>query len=167
MPFRAPGLTRIKAPRRRRVHAGAMAYLSLLLLHLLAAIAFVGTVLVEVLFLPGVRRRLPAAVGVRLEAAFAAQARRVMPWVLLVLYAAGLGLAWHHRGALAQPLASTFGLLLSVKIALAASVAGHFLLAMAWQRRGRLDGRRSRWLHRSVLLHLLAIALLAKAMFHL
>ena len=172
------GLIPVKAGGAMRCHAGAMAYLLLLLVHLLAALAFAGTVLFEVLFLPGGRRQvpavqlnlqaeLPAAVGLRLEAAFAARAHRVMPWVLLALYAAGIGLAWHHRGALAHPLDSRFALLLSAKIALAASVAGHFLLAMAWQRRGRLSGPRSRRLHRSVLLHVLAIALLAKAMFHL
>ena len=38
--------------------------------------------------------------------------------------------------------------------------------AMAWQRRGRLDGPRSHRLHLSVLVHVLAIAILAKAMFH-
>lgn len=157
----------VKAAAAARCHAGAMAYLLLLLVHLLAAMAFAGTVLVEVLFLPGVRRCLPHALGLRLEAAFAAQARRVMPWVLLALYAAGLALAWHHRGALAHPLDSRFGLLLAAKIVLAASVAGHFGLAMAWQRRGRLGGRRSLCLHRSVLLHVLAIVVLAKAMFHL
>ena len=147
--------------------AADMAYLALLLLHLLAAVAFIGTVVVEVAFLPGVRRRLPAATARRLEVAFAAQARATMPWVLAVLYLAGLGLAWHHRGALLQPLASTFGLLLVLKIGLAASVFGHFLLAMALQRRGALDGARSRRLHRSVVLHVLAIAVLGKAMFHL
>lgn len=144
-----------------------MEYLVLLVLHLLAAVAFIGTVLVEVLFMPGVRRRLPASTGRRLEAAFAAQARTRMPWVLLVLFAAGIGLAWHHRGALAQPLGSHLAMLLWLKIALAASVAGHFLRAMWLHRRGRLDGPRSRRLHLSVLGHVLAIAVLAKAMFHL
>ncbi len=144
-----------------------MTYLLLLVLHLLAAVAFIGTVVVEVLFMPGVRQRLPAAAGHRLEAAFAAQARRVMPWVLLVLFGAGLGLGWHHRGALAQPLASHFALLLWLKIGLAASVGGHFLRAMWLQRHGRLHGTRSRRLHLGVLVHVLAIAILAKAMFHL
>lgn len=143
------------------------AYLAFLLLHLLAAIVFIGTVVVEVLFLPGVRRRLSPANARRLEAAFAAQARGLMPWVLAMLYLAGLGLAWHHRGALAQPLGSHFAMLLWAKMVLAASVFGHFLRAMAWQRQGRLDGPRSRRLHRSVLLHVLAIAVLAKLMFHL
>jgi len=163
----APRLTPVKAPAGTLRHAGGMVYLLLLLVHLLAAIAFIGTVLVEVLFLPGVRRRMPTMAGIRLDAAFAAQARRVMPWVLLALYTAGLGLAWHYRAALAQPLGSTFALLLSIKIVLAVSVAGHFLTAMHWQRHGCLDGARSHRLHLSVLAHLLAIAVLAKAMFHL
>ena len=166
-PADARDVTGIKAVPAAAGHAGAMTYLILLLVHLLAAIVFIGTVVVEVLFLPGVRRRLPAATGRRLEAAFAAQARRVMPWVLLALFGAGLGLAWHHRGALAQPLASHFALLLWLKIGLASSVFGHFLTAMHWQRHGRLDGPRSHRLHASVLVHVLAIAVLAKAMFHL
>ncbi len=143
-----------------------MEYLVLLVLHLLAAVAFIGTVLVEVLLMPGVRRRLPASVGRQLGAAFAAQVRTRAPWVLLVLFAAGIALAWHHRGALARPLASPFAWLLWLKIALATSVAGHFLRAMWLHRRRRLDGPRSRRLHLSVLGHVLAIAVLAKAMFH-
>ena len=160
-------MTGVKAPARPTIHAGAMAYFLLLVLHLLAAIVFIGTVVIEVLFLPGVRRRLPATGAQRLDIAFGAQARKVMPWVLLALYVAGAGLAWHHRGALAQPLSSLFATLLAVKLVLAGSVMGHFLCAMYWQRRGLLDGRRSHRLHLSVLLHVLAIAVLAKAMFHL
>jgi hypothetical protein len=76
-------------------------------------------------------------------------------------------MAWQHRAALAQPLASSFGLLLTLKIALALSVFGHFATAMVWRRRGVLGGRRSRRLHLSVFCHVLAIVLLAKAMFYL
>jgi hypothetical protein len=47
------------------------------------------------------------------------RATAVMPRVLLTLYSAGIGLAWQHRAAPAQPLASSFGLLLMLKIALA------------------------------------------------
>ena len=71
------------------------------------------------------------------------------------------------KTTLAHALASTFGLLLTVKILLAISVAGHFVTAMLWRRRGTLNGRRSRRLHASVFAHVLAIVILAKAMFYL
>lgn len=144
-----------------------MSYALLLTLHLLAAIAFAGTVFFEVVLLSGARRHLPAAVARATEQALGHRAVAVMPWVLLVLYGAGLGLAWQHRAALAAPLASSFGLLLSLKIALALGVFGHFLTAMWWRRRGLLNGRRSHRLHLSVFGHVLAIVLLAKAMFYL
>lgn len=143
-----------------------MSYGVLLILHLLAAIAFVGTVFFEVVMLEGVRKHLPQETMRVVERAIGNQATAVMPWVLLTLYVAGIGLAWQHRAALAQPLASSFGLLLTLKIALALSVFGHFATAMVWRRRGVLGGRRSRRLHLSVFCHVLAIVLLAKAMFY-
>jgi hypothetical protein len=143
-----------------------VSYGVLLILHLLAAIAFVGTVFFEVVMLEGVRKRLPQETMRAVERAIGNQATAVMPWVLLTLYAAGIGLAWQHRAALAQPLASSFGLLLMLKIALALSVFGHFAVAMVWRRRAVLGGRRSRRLHLSVFCHVLAIVLLAKAMFY-
>jgi len=144
-----------------------MSYGLPLVLHLLAAIAFAGTVFFEVVMLPGMRRHLPRESMREVERALGSRATAVMPWVLLALYAAGIALAWQHRAALAQPLASTFGLLLSIKIVLAASVLGHFATAMAWRRRGTLNGRRSRRLHASVFCHVLLIVVLAKAMFYL
>ena len=144
-----------------------MSYGWLLILHLLAAIAFAGTVFFEVVMLDGVRKRLPAPMMRELETAIGNRAVRVMPWVLLTLYGAGLALAWQHRDALAQPLASHFGLLLGLKILLAISVFGHFATAMIWRRRGTLNGRRSRRLHLSVFCHVLTIIVLAKAMFYL
>lgn len=144
-----------------------MNYGLLLALHLLAAIAFVGTVFFEVVMLEGVRRHLPKETMQAVERAIGNRATAIMPWVLLTLYAAGIGLAWQHRAALAQPLASSFGLLLAIKIVLALSVFGHFATAMLWRRRGALGGQRSRRLHLSVFCHVLAIVLLAKAMFYL
>jgi len=144
-----------------------MAYPALLILHLFAALFFVGTVFFEVLMLEGVRKRVPRDAMRVLETEIAARARRVMPWVLLVLYGAGLGLAWQHRAALAHPFASSFGLLLTLKIVLALSVFGHFLTAMSLQRRGQLNTRRSQRIHLSVFCHMVAIVLLAKAMFYL
>ncbi|MCU7369973.1 hypothetical protein PEC18_03595 [Paucibacter sp. O1-1] len=144
-----------------------MSYGILLALHLLAAIAFAGTVFFEVIMLEAVRRHLPHETTRAVERAVGNRATAVMPWVLLTLYAAGICLTWQHRAALAQPLGSAFGLLLTLKIALALSVFGHFATAMVWRRRGLLGGRRSRRLHLSVFCHVLAIVLLAKAMFYL
>lgn len=144
-----------------------MSYGLLLVLHLLAAIAFVGTVFFEVVMLQGIRRHVPHEVLKTVEQAIGNRAVRIMPWVLLLLYAAGAGLAWHYRVALADPLASSFAFLLTLKIALAASVLVHFATAMAWRRRGTLSGRRSRRLHLSVFCHVLAIVMLAKAMLYL
>lgn len=137
----------------------------LLTLHLLAAVAFAGTVFVEVVLLGALRGRLPAAQVRAVEQALADRAVRVMPWVLLVLYAAGLALAWPYLPLLRTAPAGGFALLLAIKIALAASVAGHFATAMVWRRRGTFTGRRSRRLHASVFAHVLAIVVLAKAMF--
>lgn len=144
-----------------------MNYGVLLALHLLAAIAFVGTVFFEVVMLDGVRKRLSHEVMRGIERTIGDRATAVMPWVLLTLYAAGIGLAWQHRAALTSPLASSFGLLLTLKIALALSVFGHFAMAMFWRRRGMLGGGRSRRLHLSVFCHVLGIVLLAKAMFYI
>lgn len=142
-----------------------MSYPLLLTLHLLAAIAFVGTVFFEVFLLGGIHNKVSGPSLVKVESALGARARSIMPWVLLVLYGAGIGLGWHHRGALAQPLASSFSVLLSIKILLAISVFGHFVTAMLLQRRGLLSGQRSRRLHISIFCHVLAIVLLAKGMF--
>ena len=144
-----------------------MSYGLLLTLHLLAAIAFAGTVFFEVVMLGGVRQQLPPETMRSVERAIGHRAVRVMPWVLAALYLAGIGLAWQHRAALARPLGSGFALLLTLKIALAISVFGHFATAMVWRRRGVLNGRRSRRLHLSVFCHVLAIIVLAKAMFYL
>lgn len=144
-----------------------IAYPYLLVLHLFGAIAFAGTVFFEVVILEGVRRHVPERVMVLVEGGIGLRARQVIPWVLLVLYGSGLTMAWHYRAVLADPFASSFGLMLAIKIALALSVFGHFLLAMALRRRGRLVANAFRRIHLSVFCHVVAIVLLAKAMFHL
>ncbi|AMN47404.1 membrane protein [Steroidobacter denitrificans] len=144
-----------------------MSYLLLLILHLLAAIAFIGTVFFEVVMLEGIRRHLPRETMREVERAIGNRAVRIMPFVLLVLYVAGFGLAWRHHGALFQLQHNSFGLLLAIKILLALSVLGHFAAAMIWRRQGRLGGQRSRRLHLSVFTHVIVIVLLAKGMFYL
>lgn len=144
-----------------------MSYPILLVLHLLAALAFIGTVFFEVLIFENVRKHVPHDAMRQVEQAVGNRARALIPWVLLLLYSAGIGMAWQHRAALAQPLSSSFGLLLWVKILLTISVFVHFATAMAWRRRGVLRGQRSRRLHLSVFFHLVAIVLLAKGMVYL
>jgi hypothetical protein len=143
-----------------------MSYPILLVLHLLAAIAFIGTVFFEVVMLEGVRKHLPRETMREVERAIGNRATAIMPWILLTLYGAGIALAWQHRAVLAQPLSSSLGTLLTLKIALALSVFGHFAAAMFWRRRGQLRSRRARRLHLSVFCQVIAIVLLAKAMFY-
>lgn len=144
-----------------------MSYPIFLTLHLFGALMFVGTVFFEVLILEGVRKHLPSEVMHQVERALGTRARAMMPWVLLVLYGAGIGMAWQHRATLAHPFASSFGILLTLKILLALSVFGHFVTAMVWLRRGQLRSNRSRFIHLSVFCHMVVIVLLAKGMFYL
>src|SRR5690606_23562921 len=108
-----------------------MSYPILLTLHLFAALMFIGTVFFEVLILESVRKQVPAAAMRVIEQGIGRRARQLMPWVLLALFGAGLGMAWlRYLPALTAPLASPFATLLTLKIVLAASVLGHFFTAM-------------------------------------
>jgi hypothetical protein len=91
-----------------------------------------------------------------------------MPWVLLVLFGAGLGMVWlRYLPVLASPLASSFGTLLALKIALAVSVLLHFLVAMFLFKSGRMSPRYLQFIHGSLFCHMVVIVLLAKGMFYL
>src|SRR3546814_404748 len=81
-----------------------MNYAVLITLHLFAAFIFVGTVFFEVLMLEGVRKHVPHEAMRQVEQAIGLRARRIMPWVLLVLYGAGISMAWHYRSVRAPPL---------------------------------------------------------------
>ena len=145
-----------------------MLYLLLLLAHLFAALIFIGTVFFEVLILGSLHRQLPARVMVLVEQGVGLRARALMPWVLLVLFGAGLGMVWlRYLPALSAPLASSFGTLLGLKLILAASVLLHFLVTMARMRWGKVSARYSRFIHLSLFAHMVAIVLLAKGMFYL
>ena len=144
-----------------------MSYPILLTLHLFAALIFVGTVFFEVLILESVRKTLPEDVMRQVERAIGNRARRLMPWVLLVLYGAGISMAWQHHTALEHPLGSSFGLLLTLKIVLALSVLAHFITAMLSMKRHTMTARRSSFIHLSVFWHMVFIVLLAKGMFYL
>lgn len=143
-----------------------MNYPLLLLLHLFAALFFIGTVFFEVLMLEGIRKRLPRETMRAVEIEIGNRARRIMPWVLLVLYSAGIALAWNYREALAHPFARPMGLFLGLKILLAVSVFGHFITAMTLRRKGRLKSRHFQMIHLSVFCHMIGIVILAKTMFY-
>lgn len=145
----------------------AMSYPVLIILHLFAAFIFVGTVFFEVLMLEGVRKHVPRDAMREVERAIGQRARRIMPWVLLVLYGAGISMAWHYRAVLAHPFDSHFALLLSLKILLALSVLGHFFVAVTLGAKGMLKTRYSQRIHISVFTHMIGIVLLAKAMLYL
>ncbi len=147
---------------------GPMIYPLLLTLHLFAALVFIGTVFFEVLFLESIRRQLPARVMLLVEQGIGRRARTLIPWVLLVLFGAGLGMVWlRYLPALAAPLASSFGTLLALKMLLAASVLGHFLGAMFLFKSARMNARYLHFIHYSLFGHMVLIVLLAKGMFYL
>lgn len=141
-------------------------YPYLLVTHLLAAIAFIGTLFFEVVIWQHARRQLSATSQAGAEQAIAVRSRKVLHGVVLLLYGAGIGLAWQYRGALIHPLASSFGTLLSLKIVLALSIIGHYLLLAYWLTHGRLSATRATWIRRSILGHMVLIVVLAKAMFY-
>jgi hypothetical protein len=144
-----------------------MSYPILLTLHLFAALIFIGTVFFEVLILESVLKKIPAKAMILVERGIALRARKLMPWVLLTLFGAGLGMVWQrYLPLLATPLASSFGTLLALKILLAVSVLGHFLTAMFLLKSGRMNARYSRVIHISLFCHMVAIVILAKAMFY-
>ena len=141
-------------------------YPFLLVTHLLAAIAFIGTLFFEVVIWHRARQQLADTAQCTADQAIAVRSRKVLHGVVLLLYGAGIGLAWQYRGALSQPLASSFGLLLSLKILLALSIIGHYLLLAYWLTQARLTTTRASWIRRSILGHMVLIVILAKAMFY-
>ncbi|MCF5666919.1 MULTISPECIES: CopD family copper resistance protein [Pseudomonas fluorescens group] len=145
-----------------------MLYLLFLLAHLFAALIFIGTVFFEVLILASLHRQLPNRVMLLVEQGIGQRARVLMPWVLLVLFGAGIGMVGlRYLPVLAAPFASSFGTLLTLKLILAASVLLHFLLTMLRMRLGRVGPRYLRFVHLSLFGHMVAIVLLAKSMFYL
>ncbi|MDB1144949.1 MAG: hypothetical protein KGV48_001240 [Alcaligenaceae bacterium] len=143
-------------------------YPYLLIIHLLCAIMFIGTVFVEVLLLEGVRKQVSDRFMKAFELAFGNQAVKVMPFVIIGLFGSGLGMLWlRYLPMIHAPLSSSFALLLTVKIILAISVLGHFITAMLLRHKGKLKGKPYIIIHISVFCHVLCIAILAKAMFYI
>ncbi len=136
-------------------------------LHLLAAIAFIGVVFFQLLILAKAKAQLAATTLPALEQALSTRTRAVLHWVVLLLYGAGLGLAWQYRHALGAPFSSSFATLLTLKIALALAVFVSYGALAVLLRSGRMTPALYQKLHWAVLAQMLAIVVLAKAMFYL
>jgi len=145
----------------------AMNHAVLVTVHLFAAIMFVGTVFFEVLILEGIRKPVGRETMRTVEIAIGRRARRIMPFVMIALYGAGIGMAWQYRDALAHPFDSSFATLLWLKIVLALSVLAHFITAITLLTTGRLKSRHFKIIHISVFCHVVLIVFLAKAMFYI
>jgi hypothetical protein len=141
-------------------------YPFLLVIHLLAAIAFIGTLFFEVVIWHRARQQLADTAQVTADQAIAVRSRKVLHGVVVLLYGAGISLAWRYREVLSHPLDSRFGTLLSLKILLALSIIGHYLLLAYWLKSARLTTLRASWIRRSILSHMVVIVILAKAMFY-
>ena len=139
----------------------------LVTLHLFVAIMFVGTVFFEVLILEAIRKPVGRDAIRTVEAAIGRRVRRVMPFVMAILYGTGIALAWQYRDELAHPFESSFATLLAIKIVLALSVLAHFITAITLSARGKLRSRHFKLIHLSVFCHVVLIVFLAKAMFYI
>ncbi len=144
-----------------------MSHFVFVTLHLFAAIMFVGTVFFEVLILEGIRESVGHDAMRTVETAIGRRARRVMPFVMAILYGAGIAMAWQYREDLAHPFESSFATLLSIKIVLALSVLAHFVTAVTLGARGKLKSRHFKFIHLSIFCHVVLIVVLAKAMFYI
>ena len=144
-----------------------MSHFVLVTLHLFAAIMFVGTVFFEVLILEGIRTPVGRETMRTVETAIGRRARRLMPFVMAILYGTGIAMAWQYRDDLAHPFESSFAVLLSIKIVLALSVLAHFVTAITLSARGKLKSRHFKLIHLSVFCHVVLIVLLAKAIFYI
>ncbi|MFI8743455.1 CopD family copper resistance protein [Stutzerimonas zhaodongensis] len=144
-----------------------MSYSLLHVIHLLAAIFFIGTLFVEVAVLCRVRQQIEPELMQKVDKAVGARLRVVLHWVVLFVYGAGIGLAWFHRQALADPFASSFATLLSLKILLAVGVFFTFGMVAMLLRSGRMTPARYRRIHWAIFAQMVGIVLLAKGMFYL
>ena len=144
-----------------------MTYSLLHIVHLLAAIMFIGAVFFEVLVLAKITPQVDAQCMEQVQRAVGARLRVVLHWVVLFVFGAGIGLAWFHRQALAAPWDSSFATLLTVKIILAVAVFLSFGLVAVLLRSGHMTPARYQALHWVVFAQMIAIVVLAKAMFYL
>ncbi|MDO4641888.1 MAG: hypothetical protein Q4A84_09375 [Neisseria sp.] len=138
------------------------------IVHLFCAIAFVGGVLFETLVLSVIHTKQVSRESRReVEKAISRRATRVMPFIVIGLFLSGLAMAHRYLSAFAHPFGSAFSMQLVLKVLLALSVLGHFIIAVRKMRSNTLTVAWSKYIHKAVLCHMILIVLLAKTMFYL
>lgn len=137
----------------------------IVLVHLACAIVFVGAAVFEVLILDSLHRHFDKATMQRIESAVMDRARRVMPAVVLALFASG-ALLFRLRCGGTACLGTSMGAMLLAKVALALGVLAVFVQAVWAGWRGRMHACRFRRTHRIVVTLMAGIVILAKTMFY-
>jgi hypothetical protein len=140
-------------------------YLIIQILHLLSAMTFGGVVIFEVLILESLHKRLSKETMMEIESGIIRRARQFMPVVIVVLYVTGILMLRAHFPDLSTMPESSFGRLLMVKIALAAVVLVCFVSAMTLHFLDRMNPPIFKAIHLVVFSCVVAIVILAKAMF--
>lgn len=137
----------------------------IVLVHLACAIIFIGAAVFEVLILDSLHRRFDAATMQKIESEVMDRARRVMPAVVLVLFASG-GMLFQIRCGGTACVDTRMGAMLLAKVALAFGVLAVFVQAVWAGWCGRMDACRFRRTHRIVVAMMGGIVILAKMMFY-
>ena len=135
--------------------------------HLLCAVTFGGAVIFEVLILESLHRRFSFETMHAIEAGIVERARKIMPWVVGLLFLSGLAMLHVRFPVLAEMAESTFGWLLLAKVALAGVVLACFITALTIFTFGRMTPWLFKGIHLAVFCCVLTIIVLAKAMFYL
>ena len=138
-----------------------------LTIHLLCAITFIGAVFFEVLVIEPIERQLPPEVGEKIATEIPRRVRKFMPAVVALLFLTGGAMYWVHFSSRPDFFETRFGVLLTIKLALAFAVLGVFVAALRASLRGTMDVCRFRSTHRIVAALMFGIILLAKGMFYL
>ena len=142
-----------------------MEYTLVQIVHLLCATLFIGVVFFELVILEGIRKRLPEETMTAVETGLIGRVKYIMPWVVGTLFLSGIVLAFHHFKGVDTPFASSFHILLTIKIVLALSVLVHFVTALRSGVNGCMESTRFKYTHLSVAMHMFFIVVLAKLMF--
>lgn len=144
-----------------------MPYPVFITVHLFMAVTFIGVVFFEVLFLESLRKSLPSTQMQLIQQGITTRARKIMPYVLALLFISGLLMANEHITSWSQLTSNSFGILLSLKALLAFSVLGHFFTAMYLSKNEKMSCSRFKFIHLSVFIHQIIIIFLAKNMFYI